>query len=210
MDKYAYISIYALTLAVGLYSFKKYNHNLHLKLWLYFLVYSFITEIIGVYLIYFVHLSANILYNTWWLANSIFYMFFFLGKIELPIKKKLLIGLVSIFVIYNIISTLFYRNYQNEIFVDSFILGQLFVVLTIMLYYTELLKSNAILNINQSLFFWISIGALIFNIGMLPVFVIAEFIDWQGIFNYIILGLNIILSLCFITGFIVSKKEYNT
>ena len=92
---------------------------------------------------------------------------------------------------------------------DSWILGLFFVVLTIMLYYTELLKSDAILNIKYSLFFWISIGALIFNIGILPVFVIGELIDWQGVFKYIILGLNILLSLSFITGFLMSKKEYN-
>jgi uncharacterized Tic20 family protein len=79
-----------------------------------------------------------------------------------------------------------------------------------MIYYADVLKSNEILDFQKSIFFWISIGVLIFNIGLLPVFVIGELIDWQGIFRYIIFILNIILSLCFITGFIVSKKEFNS
>jgi len=103
----------------------------------------------------------------------------------------------------------FYKDYFNEYFVYSWIIGQLFVVIAIMIYFMELLSSDAILNIKYSLFFWISIGVFIFNIGILPVFVIGELIDWQGIFRYIILGANIIMSLSFITGFIVSKKEYN-
>jgi len=88
-------------------------------------------------------------------------------------------------------------------------LGELFIVLTIMIYYAELIKSDSILNFKNSLFFWISIGVLIFNIGIIPVLVIAELIDYQCIFRYIILGLNIVMTLSFITGFLISKKEYN-
>lgn len=206
---YKYIIIYAITLLIGLLYYKKYNHNLQLKLWLYFLLYSFITEICTRYIIDNYHVRAIKMYNSWWLVNSFFYLFFFLSKIWNVKKRKFVIGFIVIFSIYNIISTLFFKDYGKEYFVDSWILGQLFVVLTIMLYYTELLKSDAILNIKYSLFFWISIGALIFNIGSLPVFVIGELIDWQGVFKDIILGLNIVLSLCFINGFLMSKKEYN-
>lgn len=59
------------------------------------------------------------------------------------------------------------------------------------------------------MFFWISIGVLLYNIGFIPVFVIAELIDFRGVFMYITFALNIILSLCFISGFVISKKEFN-
>jgi len=90
----------------------------------------------GVYLIYFKQINANFLYNTWFLANTFFYLFFFLSVIKTKIKRKLIVVLLA-------------------------------------------------------------------------VFIIVELINWQGIFNYIILGLNILMSLCFITGFIISKKEFN-
>lgn len=210
MDEYKYVIIYIATLTIGLFNYKKYSHNLQLKLWLYFLIYSFLTEIIAKWFIKTYQIRAIEIYNAWWLVNSLFYLLFFLSKIKKRKKRKIIQGFIVVFGIYVSISMLFFRNYSSVYLVDSWILGQLLVVLTIMMYYTELLKSDAVLNIKYSLFFWISIGALIFNIGILPVFVIGELIKFQGIFNYIILGLNIVLSLCFITGFIISKKEYNS
>lgn len=209
MEKYTYISIYAITLLFSVFCYKKYNHNLQLKLWVLFLGYSFVNEIIGFYFGYIVGVRNYVLSNTWSLVSAFFYMLFFLNSIKSTTKRKLIISFISIFAIYNIISILFYRDYQNQYFVDSYILGELFIVLTIMIYYAELLKIDSILNFKNSLFFWISIGVLIFNIGIIPVFVIAELIDYQGVFRYIILGLNIVMTLSFITGFLISKKEYN-
>ena len=105
---------------------------------------------------------------------------------------------------------LFYMDYTKEYFVYNNIIGQFFIVLSIMIYFVEVLKSEVILTIQKSLIFWISLGVLIFNIGLLPVFVIGELIDWQGIFKYIILSMNILMAASFITGFIVSEKEFNT
>lgn len=98
---------------------------------------------------------------------------------------------------------------MNQIFISNIILGKILMIVTIMLYYTELLKSDLILNIKESLFFWISLGIFIYSIGFIPVFVIAEYISYQGAFRYITFGLNILMSLCFIIGFLISKKQYN-
>jgi len=209
MWKYTYIGIYAIIIGVALFHVKKYKHNIQLKLWLYFLIYSFITEVLATYFIYVVGKRANIIYNSWWLVNSIFYIIFFLNRVISKIKRKFIISYLSAFILYNFISILFFKNYRNDILSESFIIGQFFVVLSIMIYYAELLSSDMILRFQKSLFFWISLGALVFNIGLLPVFVIAELIEWQGVFRYIIFGLNVIMAGCFITGFIVSKKEFN-
>lgn len=207
---YTYIIIYLITLTFALISYKKYRNNPQLKLFLYFLIYSFLTEVVGSFIISYFNVRANIVYNSWWLIGSLFYMLFFLNKIETFFKRKIIIGLISVFVTYNIVNILFFKNYISQIFIDSFIIGCIFIVVTIMMYYTEILNSDAILNIKKAIYFWISIGVLIFSIGMIPVLVIAEFIHYKGVFDYIILGLNILMSLCFITGFLVSKKEFNS
>jgi len=77
------------------------------------------------------------------------------------------------------------------------------------MYFSELLNSDRIISIQKTMTFWISLGVLIYALGYIPVFIIGEFIDYQGIFRSITFGLNIFMSLCFITGFIVSKKEFN-
>jgi hypothetical protein len=207
--KYGYIAIYAITVSVGLFHFKKYNDNSLLKWWLAFLIYSFLTECITLYIVEIYKVRTIILTNTWFILNTIFYLIFYFKKVTSLGKKKIIKGLIAFFILYNLLM-LFFMNYTREYFVYSWINGQILVVLATMIYYADVLKSNEILDFQKSIFFWISIGVLIFNIGLLPVFVIGELIDWQGIFRYIIFILNIILSLCFITGFIVSKKEFNS
>jgi len=209
MEDYGYIFLYTIILISGLISYKKYNHNLLLKLWLCFLVYSFFTEIGSRYIIESYNVRAMVLVNAWWSINSFFYLLFFLSLIKSTRKKKYIRGMALVLGIYLIISILFYKDIRKDYLVDSCIVGQLFVIASIMFYYSELLLCDSTLNLKYSLFFWISIGALIFNLGILPVFVIGELIDYQGIFRYIIFGLNIFLSLSFITGFLISKKEYN-
>lgn len=178
-------------------------------MWLYFLIYSFLNESIGRYIIETYRVRTIIGSNTWSILNVLFYMFLYIYNIKNLLRKRTIISLGSVFILMNIIM-LFYIDYTKEYFVYSSIVGQFFIVVTIMIYFVEVLKSEVILNIQKSLIFWISLGALIFNIGLLPVFVIGELIDWQGVFKYIVLIMNILMAASFITGFVVSKKEFNT
>ncbi|MDP3313891.1 hypothetical protein [Lutibacter sp.] len=59
------------------------------------------------------------------------------------------------------------------------------------------------------LLFWLSIGILIFYAGIVPIYVMIEFLNYKGIFKYILVALNVIMLSCFSIGFIVTKKEYN-
>jgi hypothetical protein len=136
-------------------------------------------------------------------------MFFFLVKLNDIFKRRILISLIFLYVLLTVINVLFFENYITEGLINNIILGSLFILVSVMIYYSELLKKDEILEIQYSMFFWISIGVLIFNIGFLPIIVIAEFISYGGVYIYITLGLNILMSLCFITGFIMSKKVYN-
>lgn len=210
MDKYIYIFIYVAVLIVGIAKYKKYNQNLHLKLWVCFILYSFLTEVVAIYFIDILKIRANALYNTWFLLNSAFYILFFYSQLKSKIRKNFILSYLLIFVAFTFVNILFFKNYIADILRVNFIIGQFFIVVSIMLYYAELLSSDKVLHLHKTMFFWISIGALVFNIGLLPVFVIVELIDWQGIFNYIILILNLLMAGLFITGFFVSKKEFNS
>lgn len=173
-----------------------------------FLVYSFLTELVSRYTIERFRIRAIIIYNSWYFLNALFYLLFYFYKVNNRIRKRILLSLISIYLVFFGLQFV-YLNYTKEYFVYTWMAGQLFVVFSVIIYFAELLNSDKIINIQKSLFFWISLGVLIFNVVLLPVFVIGELIDWQGIFEYIIFGANIILSLCFITGFVLSKKEFN-
>jgi hypothetical protein len=74
----------------------------------------------------------------------------------------------------------------------------------------EVLESDEVLNIKNSLFFWIAFGEFLYNLGFLPAIALFKFITVFGMFQYITFILNIIMHSCYITGFIISKKENNS
>lgn len=209
MDKYAYIILYMITAFFGILNYKKYWHNKTLRYWFIFVLYSFSNEIINRYIIDVLHIRVYTLNNLWFIANNIFYMLFFLNLINSKRQKGIVKILLGVFLLYFSVSAVFYKDLTKDYFVDTFIVGQLCVVFSIMVFYLDLLNSDRILHFKKSMFFYISIGVLVFNICLLPVYVIAELINWQGIFRHIILGVNVVLNACFVLGFIRSKKEYN-
>lgn len=210
MSAYIYILIYNVVLIFGLVYYKKYNHNLLLKFWFYFLIYSFLTECLATYIIYGIGIRATFTYNLWNIINTLLYMFFYGFLIKKHFRKYLIFGLFFLYAIYTLVELIFFKDIKVDLLVYNSIIGMFIISIPIMLYFVEILNSDSILTFQKSIYFWISIGVLIFNIGLIPVYVIAELINWQGVFNHIILGLNLIMAVCFITGFIVSKKEFNS
>ncbi|MBT8317643.1 MAG: hypothetical protein HKP59_08445 [Lutibacter sp.] len=103
----------------------------------------------------------------------------------------------------------FFSDYLTEFLDINSIVGGILIVISIMIYFSELVQSDGILNLKKSMFFWISLGALFFYIGVIPVDVIAKFINFGVVLRVITLLLNLLMAGFFITGFIVSEKEYN-
>jgi len=207
--EYSYMVLYTITLIVGVFYYGKYKNYIWLRLWMYFLIYSLFTEIIGYYFVNIKGLRFNLSNNLWGVISVLFYLGFFLSKLKLRKTRTLVKVLLLFFGIYSLIDFTFFNSLIYDLPSRGIILGSLFVVATFFVYLAELLKSDAIFTFQKSLFFWITIGVLIFYLGLLPVLVIAEMIVWQGIFKYIVLALNFSMNLCFIIGFVVSKKEFN-
>ena len=211
MPIYTYPVIYLIIIFAAIFNYKKYRRSFVMRLFLYFLIYSCITEIVGgIYGNYF-NKSTFFIYNTWNITNHFFYFYFFKSLIDNPLKRKYINLITVVYGIFTLINVFFLKDYFNQGLIHNIIAGSTMVVVSIMIYHTELLKSDEILNIQKSIYFWISIGVLIFNIGLIPVFIIAELIFYQGVFDYIIFALNIFMGICFIIGFIkgetLTKKD---
>lgn len=189
--------------------FRKINNNSKLKLFLIFLLYSLLTEIAGTYYAYTYNKTAIGFYNTWNIVNFLFYSSFFYSMITGKIRKKAIKLFILLYLIITILYSLKYQNFFYTSYVNTKIVGNIFLIITILMFFHEILESKKVLNLNQYLFFWISLGVFIYSIGFIPVFIIAKYISFSGVFRYVSYGLNIVVSLCFITGFIISKKEFN-
>jgi len=210
--KYFYLIyplLYLTTLIVGVSKYSKIKNSLNLKLFLIFIGYSFLTEISAVILGVFLGINTFPIYNTWILVNQFFFFFFFINLLQNSFKKYLVKFIIGLYALFILISISFYSNFSGSYLSMNDIIGSILIVIVILMYFSELLQSDKILNINKSIYFWISLGVLLFNIGFIPVNIFAEFISFNGVFNIVAIFLNVLMAGCFITGFIVSKKDYN-
>lgn len=208
-QKYFFIANYLLIIIVGGFYFYKIKDSKPLKLFYAFLIYSLITEILGTYLWYHLKISTGFIYNMWNLVAFLFYSYFFLNYIKSSGKRFFVILFAVIVFFLFILNALFRQDVFFDVFRYNNILAKLFICIIVLMYFGEILGSDLILNFKKSMPFWIGLAVFIYAIAMIPIFVVGELIGYQGVFRYIIILLNIIMSSCLITGFVVSKKEFN-
>lgn len=201
--------IYAISIVVGFINYKKYKQNKFLKLFLYFLIYTFFSEVIAVFVSQHLVKSTSSIYSTWNILNLLFYAYFIYNGIISKKRKKLLKIIVAIFIVITAINIAFFTQYFTQPMIYNTLFIKSLIVVFCIIYFMDILNSDEFLNINKSLFFWILLGAFLYNIGFVPAFALVKYTSFYGAFQYITFGLNVIMHLCFITGFIVSKKEFN-
>jgi len=199
--------VISLTLFVALFQFNKFKTS-PIKYVVYFIGYVFISETVAnSYLSN--GMSTVIINNVYSIAYTFFNLFFYSILIKNNRAKKIGNIMMFIFSIGLLINQLFFQEFEHKLQTYTFILGLFLVTILVFIYLSEIMNSDKIFKLTNTSEFWISIGIIIFNFGFIPVLVVAELIRWEGIYNYILLFVNVIMYSCFITGFIISKKEYN-
>ena len=199
--------VISLTLFVAVFQFNKFKTS-PIKYVVYFIGYVFISETIAnSYLSN--GMSTVIINNVYSIAYTFFNLFFYSILIKNNRAKKIGNIMMFIFSIGLLINQLFFQEFEHKLQTYTFILGLFLVTILVFIYLSEIMNSDKIFKLTNTSVFWISIGIIIFNFGFIPVLVVAELIRWEGIYNYILLFVNVIMYSCFITGFIISKKEYN-
>ena len=137
-------------------------------------------------------------------------MFFFLSQIKNKLSRNMIKGLIIVYSIFTIVEVSFFTDFFKQFIAKNAIIGSFLIMISALLFFYELLKSDKILNLKESMFYWIGLGVLLFNVGFIPAYVVAEFISFGYAYRIITFTLNLFMAGCFITGFIVSKKEFNT
>ncbi len=194
---------------IGSIFFHKYKHTI-LK---YFLIY--------LWFIVFIEYSAfisreyfGVKYNAW--LFNFFYVVHFLYLFytySLVLNNKKRKKIISYFAIgYSIVFIIngFFENYITRSQTIPFILGSGFLIISIIFYFTEVLKSEKVLSVKKNLLFWISVGLLLCYAGFIPFRITMNYYaDMQNINHlYLILyALIIISNTCFIIGFIWSDRK---
>ena len=203
---------------IGTIYFYKYKHT-HLKYFLYILWHIVLTEFTGWYSSHYDVLGffdeTGRHYNLW-MYNLMYFIYFpvILWMYSKSIKRLVFVKWIKLFILFyvliSIINWLFIQDFRYEWSELPDVAGTLFLAISIIFYFIELLKSDKIITYHKKLLFWISVGLLIFHTGTLPFTIkITGYALLDGIHNLFLIVwiLAIIMYLLFAFGFIWSDKE---
>lgn len=193
---------------VSLIKYNQYKNTTY-KYFCYLLGVTLITEITA-YLFGFYFLIYNVVvYNIFIPIVNLFYYWFYKKLFKSKRNQKLMNVFSGIFIavyLYEIVIL------KNSVFKDNFtislITGAILTVITLILYLIEIVHNEKIMgDVYKHLIFWITIGSLLFYVGIVPIFINAAFLEYRSIYTLIISALNITMYGSFIIGYFVSDPN---
>ena len=178
------------------------------KYFLIFLWYTFLVDLVGAGLGHIYNLDNYWLYNGYLVTMYLFYFYWYYRILKSRVFRRFTRLFSAVFIVVAFASFIFQPI--NIYHMYTFNVGALFVLILTVFHFYQLLNDDQVLIVKYKLSFWISTGLLLFSVGMIPLFSLSEYLDFQGA-GYIItlVSLNVILYGCYIIGFIWTKKSYN-
>jgi hypothetical protein len=203
----------------------KSTRNLVLFLWLVVII-----EVLGLYTTigyyskyrYLSFIEHSFLVSNYWLYNPfiilsfVFYTWYFREHISDKRWRQVLKYLILIYTFLSTLNLIFSDVFLNGYSHFSTIAGTLLLILSITIFYFELLKSDVLLNLKHFLPLYISVGTLIFYLCITPVDIFSRYFKLGNYFFVyfrlnIYFYMNIFLYSTYILGFIIcsrKKKSY--
>jgi hypothetical protein len=155
--------------------------------------------------------------NTWLfnisiLLSYILYILYFRSNLNNKTSKKGLTILVYLFIISTISNLIFSDVFFNELSTLTDVFGSLALLLSVLLYFHEVLLSEKILVFYKLLAFYIAIGALVFHLVITPIDIYFQYSkklnsDFFKFRSIILYSANIFMYTCYIIGFIVCLRK---
>ncbi|GER61018.1 hypothetical protein [Patiriisocius marinus] len=164
----------------------------------------------GGYLLNFVTENNTLLYNLYNIPYFIFvFALFREASGSIQIKKVMRIFQVVLIISFFIACTQMDVERVNHY--PVVVLGNVLSIISILLYYIEILQTDRVIYIKYDTLFWISLGFLLFFIGSTPIEIVRNIFASKAS-AYLSLGalqytLIIIMNICFIVGLLVMKPK---
>ena len=202
------IFIELITAVIASIYFYKYK-NTFLKYFCFLLWYAVLNDISGVLIRDYISRYNAIIYNIYYCINFTYLFALYRHYIKNDKYKKLLLLFILFYYIILIING-FFENYIIEFLSLPYIAAATFIIISISIYFVEILNTEKVLYVKKNLLFWISVGLLLFYIGNIPFRILRNYYEYLTDATVLIL-LNVILATimnsCFIIGFIWSDKK---
>lgn len=196
-------SITAITSVIYYYKYK----NTYLRYLPIFLWYVLLNEITGRYMSVVANIDNHIIYNIYISINFIFILSIYLIFLKNKMYKQYVAYFIFTYILAFTLNGIFLDNYLLDLVTYPFVIGSCFLIVSVTFYFIEILNSEEVLNVTRNLLFWISVGVILFNIGIIPwVITLKLYLEDLSSIYMLFRALILILNICYITGFIWSHK----
>ena len=197
------------------------------KYLVYFLWFTVFVELIGSYapIAYFSNYKyfsfikgTPFEFNYWWfnifiMLNFAFFTYYFVSFLRNKTVKSIGHFFIALYLIVSISIYAFSNNIFKVTSNFVIIMGTLFLLLSVLFFYFELLRSDLLLQLKRFLPFYISVGVLVFNLTVTPVDILADYFSggeenelFIKLHVNLLLYANIFLYSSFILGFLICSK----
>ena len=212
---------------LGAIYLNKHKSSGGIKMFVAFLWFTVLVEIIGSYTAI-RHLTENEwfgftldspfernfwLYNAYFIISFVVYIHFFKLQLKLRRNRVIIEILLSLFIIASVLNLIFSGVYLIGFSSFTNIAGTLLILFTISLYYYQLLTSDAILEIKNSIIFYISLGAILLHIALTPLTIYSIFYnkefgqsEFLDLFRIMIFTINVLVYLIYSAGFYICRN----
>ena len=211
----------------GTYFLRKKPKTLFVNKYLvYFLWYTFINEVIASYagIAYFSNYEyfgfiketvffKNVwLYNIYNLINFSFLTYYFGSYLQNKNSFKIYKFIIPFYLLISVFTIFYTGSFFKLDSLFSILVGSIILLISIIQFYFDLLKSEQILILKKYLPVYISIGVLVFNICIPPFFIFSHYFNSENstfvlLRTNVLLIANIFMYSTFIVGFIVCAKN---
>lgn len=214
MDLSSYVKYLALAAAlVGTFLYPHYKHT-KAKFFIWIIWYSLLTEVVGAhYYNWFQVPNSKIVYNLFTLVSITFYLWWFRSLLTSAKRRLIVTYFMVLFWLTNILNAIFLSNVLYQDTKYAFVVGVIFLVITICYFFIEMFDKEIVLKIRESMYFWFALGVILFYATFLPFYVTTSFFakDIASIvpLRIAVFTLNLVMNGCFIIGFLKAKKSAN-
>ena len=195
-----------LALLFSLIYIKKY-FNTPAKLIPFYLFFVFGVELVSISLAF-----DNWMFNLLGVLELFVFTYIFYFTVKGKSSKKIIVSAFLGCILALVIDAVFITKSIFTFLAIAFGFTSLGIVIMCFVYLLELAKTEKVVHQNRILLYWVVIGLLFFHLCNLPVTVVTNDIFDIGRVNTILL-IQVITALamymCYIIGFIWSRKEYN-
>ena len=197
-----FIALELISAIIGTINYKKFASK-YTAYFLFFLWYIVLAETTSVILKKYGYSNTWIyVVYTFLEFNILLLMYKSITKLKFS-KKIILLFIVLINIIY------FVEVYKQGLTINTSIttvVGSIFLSIVLILYLKEFLYSDKILNYSRSLYFWITLGSLVYYLGSVPFQAMTNYLKNRDLI-YLQISLAVFAQVCVIIGFLWSKKE---